>query len=728
MTSTDMHWVLTHKLGLKVQSMMHPVTELTGIKAQQWQVRIKANSCPEEIRHKSLVVVDSAEIVLHHLNTTVNWPCRRCQSPERPTKYCRVSEAELETEAAKYNIQRNGKLPSTLGQSSRVYAAGNHPKTMADLKALLRKEGDNQRTKAPSKKMTVGCLSKRDNATKSNSTADMSGKLSLPPEWGQSVNSASGAPKEDNKASHDAPATSIGKYMVSTEETKQKILEQHAKVVTGGTPTQCVDAKTAGIAEEKEATRAKQVQPDTTNVSKNTHFVEEEQPEVNQPEGSPGWGLHELYEEHKTESDSPSEWMADVEMETVGCEGQRNSEYAEGADFKKSSQDAAQRMSTGGRKGSLSPKRKAAAHWTADRNHDMLEELIGTAQIPRQHRTARSLSPKRRTTEATRRGEKMTMQKFIYQYMTDITGTVETKQADCNAKEQEARPTIPEGQDQQVRGSMPDRTDREANEERSNIDQEDQDCQVTHVSPPTDRGAPLDDWLGILGGTVVDVAANGQSGWIAFYAALYNIEEGLVEVTKAVADSANLLKKRVINSMIANIVDEIKSHPHELQSELRASGCHAEVNGGLDEQMCALVNHLVAQRDKPVKAKAPLHFWVRPAHIRAMAQFAREALYVLDVQEDDQARVQAYAYHDIRDAQDKDIEVGTVCPVPTEQAMALLRDLTAAGITPPVMVLRWRGGGNHFQAVHYPSASHDHYAENIAKLAEARNEILMEHG
>ncbi|KAE9310447.1 hypothetical protein PR003_g20262 [Phytophthora rubi] len=511
--------------------------------------------------------------------------------------------------------------------------------------------------------MTVGSSSKPENATKSNSTADMIGKLSLPPEWGQSVNSASGAPKEDSKASHDASATSMGKDMVSTEETMQNILEQHAKVATGVTPTQCVDTKTAETAEEKEATRAKQVQPDTTNESTNTNFVEEEQPEVNQPEDSP-----------------------------AGCDGQRSSEYAEAvsaakknqtqqragreeggrgrsptvrsrrmdktkkdlqADIEKSSQDASHRMSTRGRKGSLSLKRKAAAHWTADHTHDMLEELIGTAQIPRQHRTARSLSPKRRTTEATRRGEKMTMQKF----MTDITGTDEIKQADCIAKEQEARPTIPKRQDQQVRGSEAERTDREANEERSNSDQEDQDCRVTHVSPPTDRGAPLDDWLGILGGKVVDVAANGQCGWIALYAALYNIEEGLVEVTKAVADSANLLKKRVINSMIANIVDEIKSHSHELQSELRASGCHAVVNGGFDEQMCALVNHLVTQRDKPVKAKVPQHYWVRPAHIKAMAQFARESLYVLDVQEDDQDRVQAYAYHDIRDAQDKDIEV-----------------------------------------------------------------------
>ncbi|KAE8893864.1 hypothetical protein PF002_g8527 [Phytophthora fragariae] len=182
--------------------------------------------------------------------------------------------------------------------------------------------------------MTVGSSSKPENATKSNSTADMIGKLSLPPEWGQSVNSASGAPKEDSKASHDASATSMGKDMVSTEETMQNILEQHAKVATGVTPTQCVDTKTAETAEEKEATRAKQVQPDTTNESTNTNFVEEEQPEVNQPEDSPGWGLHELYEEHKTEGDSPGgrgngssriRWSAKQRICRSGIGGQEES-------------------------------------------------------------------------------------------------------------------------------------------------------------------------------------------------------------------------------------------------------------------------------------------------------------------------------------------------------------------------------------------------------------------
>ncbi|KAE8957403.1 hypothetical protein PR002_g31180 [Phytophthora rubi] len=111
-----------------------------------------------------------------------------------------------------------------------------------------------------------------------------------------------------------------------------------------------------------------------------------------------------------------------------------------------------------------------------------------------------------------------------------------------------------------------------------------------------------------------------------------------------------------------------------------------------------------------------------------MAQHARETIYVLDVQSDGQARMQAYAFHEVEAAPNMKIETGTVCPVPTEQALSLLRDLVAARITPPVMVLRWNGTGNHFQAINYQAAEHEHYATNIAALSLKRNEILIEHG
>ncbi|KAE8952195.1 hypothetical protein PR002_g32753, partial [Phytophthora rubi] len=132
------------------------------------------------------------------------------------------------------------------------------------------------------------------------------------------------------------------------------------------------------------------------------------------------------------------------------------------------------------------------------------------------------------------------------------------------------------------------------------------DCSIVAVTKATDTGTPLSTWMAILGGTVVGVAANGNCGWLAFYASLYNEAEGVQIPTPEVTDKVNQL---VLNEMIANLSEEMKLHPEELEVELRASGCHAAAQGDQEQQLCALANHLATQRDKTVKAQVPLHFW-----------------------------------------------------------------------------------------------------------------------
>lgn len=49
MMSRDMYWLLSSALGLRVQAMTHPMAEATGIKEQQWSMRIHAKACPEQL-------------------------------------------------------------------------------------------------------------------------------------------------------------------------------------------------------------------------------------------------------------------------------------------------------------------------------------------------------------------------------------------------------------------------------------------------------------------------------------------------------------------------------------------------------------------------------------------------------------------------------------------------------------------------------------------------------
>ncbi|KAE9091108.1 hypothetical protein PF002_g19684 [Phytophthora fragariae] len=297
------------------------------------------------------------------------------------------------------------------------------------------------------------------------------------------------------------------------------------------------------------------------------------------------------------------------------------------------------------RKASLSPKRKAEDLGTGHDGDDEDEQGDPGRQGAVLSTRGRSVSPKRRSTNAARSGDKVITQSFIHQYMKATT----IKSADNG----EVR--TGSGVDRESRAPTPTKSapinyhSNQEHEHKSGPVKEhtETDCSIVAVTKATDTGAPLSTWMAILGGTVVDVAANDNCGWLAFYASLYNEAEGVQIPTPEVTDKVNQLKKMVLNEMMANLSEEIKLHPEELEVELRASGCHAAAQGDQEQQLCALANHLATQRDKTVKAQVPLHFWVRPCHLKAMSMHARETIYVVDVQSNDQARIQAYAYHEV---------------------------------------------------------------------------------
>lgn len=91
------------------------------------------------------------------------------------------------------------------------------------------------------------------------------------------------------------------------------------------------------------------------------------------------------------------------------------------------------------------------------------------------------------------------------------------------------------------------------------------------VTKSADGGFPLATWLAILGGTLTDVPATGQCGWIAFYAVLHNATEGITPMSTETTTGANQLKKQVLNGMLANLVDEAKLHPAAFEAELAVS-------------------------------------------------------------------------------------------------------------------------------------------------------------
>jgi hypothetical protein len=73
-------------------------------------------------------------------------------------------------------------------------------------------------------------------------------------------------------------------------------------------------------------------------------------------------------------------------------------------------------------------------------------------------------------------------------------------------------------------------------------------------------------------------------------------------------------------------------------------------------------------------------------------------------------------------------ETGTVTPMESRTALTMLAEMTINGVLPPVLVLRWRETGNHFQAVTYEGRKHAAYADNLPAMAAVRNGIRSKFG
>ncbi|KAI9988714.1 hypothetical protein PInf_022172 [Phytophthora infestans] len=250
---------------------------------------------------------------------------------------------------------------------------------------------------------------------------------------------------------------------------------------------------------------------------------------------------------------------------------------------------------------------------------------------------------------------------------------------------------------------------------------------MTGIKGGDDMGRPLQHWLDIVGGKITDVAANGHCGRLAFLAALHNVTTGLSPLHTDVVEAANNIKKQVMNNMIANVADEFKVHPAEMESALAAAGKTIINKDSAEEKFCALANHYADQRNKSVKSSVPMNYWVRPDHIKAMAMHAREMVFVLDVVHEDNVRLQVYGYQDWGLTDNTATETGVVSTMPSHIGTDILRELTAAGTLPLIMVLHYSKAGNHYQAVTYEPKRYEVYTDKWKELTSQRNRVLTKY-
>jgi hypothetical protein len=144
MTSREMYKMLKDVLGLKVQAMQHTRTPTMGIQEMQWQVRVQASECPACIEDKGYIVQGEVEVVIHHVGTHVNWPCRTGLSPAHPTRVCTVEKETVDAERSKNTCTLPGAVIPEKGNAGSGSGAAGHARAMAQLERFLRNEGRGQ--------------------------------------------------------------------------------------------------------------------------------------------------------------------------------------------------------------------------------------------------------------------------------------------------------------------------------------------------------------------------------------------------------------------------------------------------------------------------------------------------------------------------------------------------------------------------------------------------------
>ncbi|KAE8972345.1 hypothetical protein PF010_g26334 [Phytophthora fragariae] len=147
-------------------------------------------------------------------------------------------------------------------------------------------------------------------------------------------------------------------------------------------------------------------------------------------------------------------------------------------------------------------------------------------------------------------------------------------------------------------------------------------------------------------GSLTTVPANGQCAYVALYATTTSTMETKVEFTSQVVRGANAIKRCVYTMMMANLANDVECNVVDPRRELTRLYPTQPAPTDLAVATAALYTHHSQERARSVNASVPLAFWAGPEVLRAMAQYLREPLFVLDVDQANDAHVQRYFYQD----------------------------------------------------------------------------------
>ncbi|EGZ08871.1 hypothetical protein PHYSODRAFT_305732 [Phytophthora sojae] len=203
----------------------------------------------------------------------------------------------------------------------------------------------------------------------------------------------------------------------------------------------------------------------------------------------------------------------------------------------------------------------------------------------------------------------------------------------------------------------------------------------------SDLPIPLPLWLKDFQGNPVDVAANGQCAILALHATTTNYDGQLLPKTSKVTRGANKLKRFVYTIMLANLHKDVELGLVDPVSEIRRLYPNRQHGDGIASATASLFNHYIQERDRCVSATVPSSFWAGTHELRAMAQYMREPLLVLDVDEHGDAHVHIYMYKTYRTSSGSDHESGYSKVLNDRAAKAYLEECGMLHTVPTFLIL-----------------------------------------
>ncbi|OWZ15500.1 hypothetical protein PHMEG_00010842 [Phytophthora megakarya] len=216
-----------------------------------------------------------------------------------------------------------------------------------------------------------------------------------------------------------------------------------------------------------------------------------------------------------------------------------------------------------------------------------------------------------------------------------------------------------------------------------------------------DRDLPIQlmQWLESFNGKQVEVDANGQCAMLAFYASTKNHDGVSLPKSAQVTRGANRLKRFVYAIMLSNLRNDVELGIVDPISELTRLYPDREHTESVAAATASLFTHYVTERDRSVSSRVASRFWAGTHELRAMAQYLREPLLVLDVNEHNDVHIQRYMYKEYRLADGTDHESGYVEALTDRAARDYLYECWRLHVMPTFLIL-------HHQNRHFSGVQH----------------------